>query len=118
MKTKEEILAALDKDAGCCYLAKVDLINRVNNAITGVDFTGHERSGIVSCKYEVFYEEKYDHFQEYLVVTYFGGAIAARTCNINSHSAILRELSNMLDGGYYDEVKDYQKCAAENVKVF
>ena len=63
-------------------------------------------------KFEMYDDQFKDEFsnqvyyQEYLVVTYDGGAIGVRSCNGNSFTAIFEELTKMLDGGYYDEVQD------------
>jgi len=56
--------------------------------------------------YEVFLGEGNEVEAEYLVVTYKGGAIAARCCNGNSLSAIFDEVARLFNGGYYDEVDE------------
>lgn len=101
------------------FISKIDLINRVSNAICGRDLNGIPRagSGISEVAYEIYDMEEHG-YQEYLVVTYFGGGIAVRNCNINSHSAILRELGKLLDGGYYDEVKGYLECQKKYKRIF
>ena len=45
---------------------------------------------------------------EYIVVTFRGGAISVRNANINSMSANLYEISQLVNGGYYNEVETYQ----------
>ena len=71
------------------------------------------KTGIKKIEYKVFKcSHRTDEFgdqvyyQEYLVITYDGGAIGARSCNCDSFTAIFEELTKMLDGGYYDEVQD------------
>ena len=50
---------------------------------------------------------------EYIVVEYVGGAITVRNANINSFVANLFELSQLLYGGYYEEVEQYKKLKAQ-----
>lgn len=69
--------------------------------------------------YDIFYVD--DTLYEYLVVTYDGGAIAARNCYGDSLSAIFDEIARLFNGGYYDEVSDYlvlKKKAAPFDKKF
>ena len=42
-----------------------------------------------------------------------GGAISVRNANMNSLTANLSELTRLLDGGYYDEVKEYLRLKNE-----
>jgi len=50
-----------------------------------------------------------ERYYNYLVVRFKGGAISVRNCVANSLTANIREVSKMLDGGYYVEVEDYLK---------
>ena len=66
-------------------------------------------------KYSIFdfLKDKFDgkaYYQEYLVITYDGGALGVRSCNGDSFTAIFEELAKMLDGGYYNEVQDLHDC--------
>lgn len=54
----------------------------------------------------------YTYYQEYLVVTFKGGAKSVRNSNGNSNTANLRELGKLVDGGYYIELDAYN--ALEN----
>ena len=91
----------------CIIPNKVKFINDLNKVIPNY------KTGIKKIEYRVF---RYDFFkdefggktyyQEYLVITYDGGALGVRSCNGDSFAAIFEELAEMLDGGYYDEVKD------------
>ena len=91
----------------CIIPNKVKFINDLNKVIPNY------KTGIKKIEYRVF---RYDflkdefggktYYQEYLVITYDGGALGVRSCNGNSFTAIFEELAEMLDGGYYDEVKD------------
>lgn len=51
----------------------------------------------------------YNETSEYIVVQFKGGGISVRNAACNSLSCNIRELSKMLDGGYYEELKDYYK---------
>ena len=91
----------------CIIPNKVKFINDLNKVIPNY------KTGIKKIEYRVFrqdfFKEKFDektYYQEYLVITYDGGALGVRSCNGDSFTAIFEELVKMLDGGYYDEVKD------------
>lgn len=53
------------------------------------------------------YVTDHTYYQEYLVVTFNGGAISVRNINGNSDTANFRELGKLIDGGYYSEVEAY-----------
>jgi hypothetical protein len=84
-------------------LNKVNFIKDLSKVITTY------KSGIEKLEYQVFYQPNYEYYQEYLVVTYDGGAISVRNCNGNSITAIFEEVSKLLDGGYYTEVRDLRE---------
>lgn len=67
------------------------------------------------CSYELFAKDAPNGlaFQEYLVLRFKGGAISCRNANINSNMANLREISNLVDGGYYEEVENYRRTSEE-----
>ena len=65
--------------------------------------------------YDIFYVG--DIRYEYLVVTYDGGAIAARNCYGDSLSAIFGEIARLFNGGYYDEVSDYLTLKGKSVSL-
>ena len=95
----------------CIIPNKVKFINDLNKVIPAY------KSGIKKIEYRVFrydfFKDEFDgktYYQEYLVITYDGGALGVRSCNGNSFAAIFEELAKMLDGGYYDEVQDLHNC--------
>src|SRR5690554_5155440 len=55
---------------------------------------------------DVFESEGYK--QVYIVVEFVGGAISVRNARANSLTLNIEELSKMLNGGYYKEVKEYR----------
>lgn len=63
----------------------------------------------VGCALRVYYDPKHGCVEEMLTVTYLGGAVAARCANVNSVGADLREVAKLLDGGYYDEVGEFER---------
>jgi hypothetical protein len=68
-------------------------------------------TGVVSVKYEVYKKEineETTYFVEYIVVNFTGGGKSVRNVNGNSHTANFREIGKLVDGGYYDEIKDYE----------
>ena len=80
----------------CIIPNKVKFINDLNNVIPNY------KTGIKKIEYRVF---RYDflkdefggntYYQEYLVITYDGGALGVRSCNGDSFTAICEELTKM-----------------------
>lgn len=74
-------------------------------------------SAVTSIEYEVYHRkvtingEERDHFVEYVIVNFFGGGKSAKFVSGNSCTANFRALGSMLDGGYYDENRDYETLA-------
>jgi hypothetical protein len=69
------------------------------------------KTGVLDVDYEVYCKEvnpEVLYFSEYLVVTFVGGGKSVRSANGNSHNANFREIGKLIDGGYYDEVRDYE----------
>lgn len=68
------------------------------------------KTTVMKVSYEVYQKDFNGHtfYEEFLVVTYYGGGKAVRRVNGNSDSANLISLATMVDGGYYDEVRDYE----------
>ena len=95
------MLNQLDKE---CYQGKLAFIKNLNDV-----FANHSYSGIpvIAVKLE-FYDTPFG-LEEYVVVVYRGGAYAPCRANWNSNSANFRIVSNLINGGYYDEVDAYDK---------
>ena len=68
--------------------------------------------GIISIELDIFKTE-HEKTYEYIVVTFKGGAISVRNASINSMSANLYEISQLVNGGYYNEVEAYQNLKGE-----
>lgn len=88
---------------------KANLVDRISYAIAGQ--YGHKE--IVSVRYEV-YEHDNGDLQEWIIITFIGGGILARNSNMNSGSAICREIFRYVNGGYYDEVDGYLKMTKDS----
>lgn len=72
------------------------------------------KTGVERVEYEVYSKvfsgdtEENTCFAEYLVVTFVGGGKSVRSANGNSNIANFREIGKLIEGGYYDEVRDYE----------
>lgn len=68
------------------------------------------QSNVEKIEYKVFQNKEIPSWkEEILLITYKGGAFTARRCSGNSCSAILQEIAQYLDHGYYDECSYYEK---------
>ena len=79
-------------------------------------------SSVTKVAYEVYTKEFNGEpvFQEYLIVTFDGGAKSVRSINGNSNMTNLVELGKLVNGGYYDEVPGYEamsECGFEYVTL-
>lgn len=77
-------------------------------------------SSVQSVDYEVYRrDDAGDHiyFREYLVVIFFGGGKSVKNISGNSNTANLRALGSIVDGGYYDEIQDYEMVQTLGEKV-
>lgn len=75
----------------------------------------HACMAVTQVDYEVYQktENGRDYFEEYLVVTFSGGAKSVSCVNGNSHIANYVEIGKLLYGGYYDELPRYKALAKE-----
>jgi hypothetical protein len=77
-------------------------------------------SSVQSVDYEVYRRDDagdHTYFREYLVVTFFGGGKSVKNISGNSNTANLRALGSIVDGGYYDEIQDYEMVQTLGEKV-
>jgi hypothetical protein len=89
------------------YKNKEAFVQNVSKAFQSVI----TKTGVVAVDYEVYCKEvgpDLTHFAEYIIVTFVGGGKSVRSVNGNSHSANFRAIGQLIDGGYYDEVRDYE----------
>ena len=75
----------------------------------------HAGMAVTQVDYEVYQktENDSDYFEEYLVVTFNGGAKSVSCVNGNSHIANYVEIGKLLYGGYYDELPRYKALVEE-----
>jgi len=76
---------------------KILFVTELSDAITKV------QPNVIDVNYQVYKNSTNRNTIEVLVVNYAGGARSIRNCTGNSCSAVLMELSRLLDYGYYDE---------------
>lgn len=84
-------------------------LDRVSEAIVG-----QPHVPVTNVELQVWSDDpKKEFYDEFIIVTYSGGAIAVRIATGNSNTANFQELANMIRGGYYDEVKGYREMVAD-----
>ena len=97
-----------------CYESKKMFVEKINSAFTEYLHEDHSEplGGFLDIKYEVYKicTPTGNYIKEYIIMTYKGGAIAARTVTANSLPATLSDIVRLLYGGYYDEVDAYKEC--------
>ena len=93
---------------------KMEMYREKNRFIEGLSavFETHPRgSSVEKITYEV-YEKDIDEvrtdFREWIVVHFVGGGISPKYVTGNSNTANFKVLGPMLNGGYYEEVNDYE----------
>lgn len=89
------------------------------NKISAVFETTHSTT-VESVSYEVYQKEispDTTYFTEYVIVNYIGGGKSVRIVNGNSDTANFRAIGTLLDGGYYDELPDYETLADRGFKA-
>ena len=99
-----------EKDVFKMYQNKKAFIDSISKAFQ----LSPKTHSIESIQYEHFTKQinnefvtNHTYYQEYLVITFDGGAISVRSINGNSDRANFREIGKLIDGGYYDEVELY-----------
>ena len=91
-----------------CLLEKKLFVDKLSVALSG------NCGQVIDVRYEAYESDNDSEPQEFVIITFRGGAISVRNVHMNSHSAILRELGRLVDGGYYDEVNYYNKLQLDN----
>lgn len=80
------------------YIIKKTLVKEVSKVICSYIPTIKELDYVI-------FEGDY----EYLTITYKGNGFACRNCTGNSLNGILKEITQLTYGGYYEEVPIFQK---------
>lgn len=98
MTTEEKIIMFKDKRDFITNISKAFEANPRGSTVASVDYEVYKRDA----------ENGNIYYREYLIVTFNGGAISTKNVSGNSNTANLRALGTMVDGGYYEEVLDYE----------
>ena len=101
---------------------KQESIALINSALVKASQVGYSFGSAVGCEFRVYLDESKHHpgeyyLEEYLIVTYRGGAWAARRANVNSNAINFQEIGKMLNGGYYDEVDEVERLEKEAYRL-
>lgn len=83
---------------------------RFVEALSGVFQTTTHNSTIEGISYEVYHRSlggRLSESKEYVIVYYTGGAKAPRTVSGYNCTAIYRIIGDLLNGGYYEEVLEF-----------
>lgn len=91
----------ISNDHKLCLLNKKLFVDKLSIALSG------NCGQVIEVRYEAYESKEDSEPQEFIILTFRGGAISVRNVHMNSHSAILRELGRLVNGGYYDEVNYY-----------
>lgn len=89
------------------YKGKRDFVKNISKAFEAKPSV----STVTSVDYEVYKKEinaDNTYFIEYIIVNFFGGSKAVKIANGNSCTANLRVIGFLVDGDYYEEVRDYE----------
>ena len=99
------------------YKEKKEFIRNINKAFE----TRPKGSSVESVGYEVYVKYHPDHdvyqFAEYLVVNFVGGAKSVARVSSNSNISNFKVLGNLIDGGYYDEIVDYNSLSGMGFEI-
>lgn len=101
---------------------KQESVALLDDAFEKAAQVGYPFGSAVRCEFRVYLDESKDrpgkyYLEEYLIVTYRGGAWAARHANINSNSVNFQEIGKMLNGGCYDEVDAVERLNREACRL-
>lgn len=90
------------------YREKKQFIENVNEVFqTEPRPAGSSVEGITYSVYKKAFSEDRVEYREWVVVHFCGGGKSPRLVSGNSNIANFRLIGEMLDGGYYNEVRDY-----------
>jgi hypothetical protein len=69
------------------------------------------QSNVKKIEYEVLtkvIDESTTDYREFVIITFVGGAKSIRTITGNSNNANFKEIGNLINGGYYDEIEYHE----------
>lgn len=92
--------------------SKKAFVQEINNALNNYLELGMTEpiGGFQNVRYEAFEVTLPTgaYINEFIILTYRGGAIAVKNVTANSLLAIFSDINQLLYGGYYDEVESYR----------
>ena len=93
------------------YKEKVAFVSKISDAMTQ---DTRPIKNVDKVDYIIFNHIANPWVEEFVVVTFKGGAISVRTCSGTNCSGILTAVAKLIDGGYYDEVDHFEKLFADD----
>ena len=103
MTWEEKIEIFREKQEFVEQLSKVFKVTKHNSTVEGFSYEVYHKS----------FSDRLSETREYVVVCYTGGAKAPRTVSGYSCTAVYRFIGELLSGGYYDEVREYESLLEE-----
>ena len=89
---------------------RVEILTRKVKSVRELgDVISKYQPNVDSLDYEVYYDDATMYYDEFLIINYKGGAKTIKDCTGNSFSAILSEVANYMETGYYEEKERYNK---------
>lgn len=91
------------------YKRKKVFIDSISKALEDEDCN----ISVVKVDYEVYSKQHpncdNNYYSEFIVVTFFGGAKSVINVSGNSNYANFRAIGELIDGGYYDQVRYWEE---------
>ena len=95
---------------------KIKMYAKKKQFVDSLSAVYSNRFSVENIKYEVYKNKFKDiiFFEEWIVVTFEGGAISTRRVTGNSDQTNGEEIARLIKGGYYDEVQEYRELSDLN----
>ena len=94
------------------YQEKKDFIDRISEALQNT-----KGSTVESVSYEVYENQEHGWYEEFVIITFFGGSISPFSANGNSNLANFQQIAVRCLGGYYNEVDFYEKTKTTMTQI-
>ncbi len=94
------------------YQEKKEFIDRISEALQNT-----KGSSVESVRYEVWENTEHGWYEEFVIITFFGGSISPFCANGNSNLCNFEQIGKKCQGGYYNEVDFYEKCCSEMTQI-
>ena len=105
------------------YEERIDMYRHKKLFIEGISKVFENKSlmsNVDSIDYSVLtkvIDESTTDYREFIIVTFTSGTRSIRTISGNSNNANFKEIGNLIDGGYYEEIKYYEDLLANGYTV-